>query len=677
MKSVIVVGIAERIGSYYADELSSFFGDDISVSYISTKTGDLEILNDYDMILITTHTVISKIMPYTAKDTRILKINKDLDPRGVECIDALPFGTEALVVNVGPKTVSESIYLIYSYGRTDLELHPYYPGIEKYKKLDIVLSQGELDIVPQYGAEVYDIFNTTIDVKTFLELIDYFKLDKARYLNKLIERQSFRNNEGDGLSFVISERSMFNNIINVLFENLNEGVLIYDDMGCITTCSTSVQKFLKKSTKSLIGKTVSQVMDLDKTMLFGEETTESIMKLGHTPYICNVIPRMQFGKNKYGVVIIKRFSDAEMKMHMHKKELLEKGHRAKYQISDIVGSSDVMEGLREYALRISRSDSTVLITGESGTGKELFAHAIHNNSRRKKEQFIAINCSAIPENLLESELFGYEDGAFTGAKKGGKQGVFEYANGGTLFLDEIGEMPLHLQNRLLRVLQEQEIMRIGGSSIIKIDVRVIAATNIQLKEEVKAGKFRKDLFYRLNILPLKLPPLRERASDVIDIFQHMMSKRNEGIVLSDDVKSHFLKYEWDGNIRELANCGEYLLNLDKQTIYLEDLPESMMIETTLRTLDSPMVRRGEFYSEPGEKNIEAVILSILYENGRQGRKLGRKTLSTALAARDVFMGEQEVRDYLLDLASKELVVINRGRGGTQITEKGIQQLKLY
>jgi len=699
MSSVIVAGFAERVGAYYANELRAFFGDDIDISYISIKSDDLSVIKEYDMVLITSYTIIGKIIAHTSEDTKILKISKNLDIRGAKLIDDLDYGMEALVVNVGPKTVSESIYLIYSYGRTDLELHPYYPGIENYKEVDTILTQGELEITPQYGADVIDIYNTTIDVKTFLELIDFFKLDKARYLNKLVERQSFRSTKGDGVSLVISERSMFDNIINVLFENLNEGVLIYDHMGCITTISSSVQKFLRKNTSSLLGKEVHRVFDLEKEVLFGENTVESIIKLGNTPYICNIIPRMVFGKNQYGLVIIKKYSDAEMKMHMHKRELLEKGHRAKYGIEDIVGTSEQMAKLKEYALRISKSESTVLITGESGTGKELFAHAIHNNSRRNKEQFIAINCSAIPENLLESELFGYEDGAFTGAKKGGKQGVFEYANGGTLFLDEIGEMPIHLQNRLLRVLQEQEIMRIGGSSIIKIDVRIIAATNIRLKEQVKAGKFRKDLFYRLNILPLKLPPLRERGRDVLEIFHQMMLKKNEVVDLSEAVQEHFLMYEWDGNIRELANCGEYLLNLGKRLINLEDLPETMMMlersdDSTLlkETYKSLEDQKGEdqesedyikknkqsFESVPSVmKDINKILLSILYENAKRGKKVGRKSISISLAEHDIFLGEQEVRDKLLDLSQDGYVVINRGRGGTQITEKGIHTLKLY
>ncbi len=689
MNKVIVVAIANKIGSYYAGELNNFFGDDIDVDFLSTKDDDLNKLKEYDMVMITTHTIISKIMPYVSKKSKVLKVTKNLNPQGVERINELPYGSEALVVNVGPKTVSESIYLIYSYGRTDLELHPYYPGLDSYKKLDLILSQGELDIVPNYGGTVIDIMNTTIDVKTFLEVIGFFNLDKKMYLDKLLERQSFKKSDNDGMSFIISERSMFDDIINVLFENLNEGVLIYDDMGLITTSSSSVQKFLRKTTEALVGRDITQVIDVEKDIVFGEQPSETIFKVGKTPLICSVLPKMTFGKNNYGLIILKKYNDTEMKMHMYKKELLEKGHRAKYDIQDIAGSSSVMEKIKTYALKIAKSDSTVLIIGESGTGKELFAHAIHNNSRREKEQFVAINCSAIPENLLESELFGYEDGAFTGAKKGGKQGLFESANGGTLFLDEIGEMPLHLQNRLLRVLQEQEIMRVGGNSILKIDVRIIAATNMNLKEQVAEGHFRKDLFYRLSILPLNLPPLRERGEDVLEIFERLMLNKKEKVILSDDVKKYFLAYNWEGNIRELSNCGEYLINLGFDHVEVEDLPESMKEASNLKETALSYKKTNTVEWENKTRNRDAVddlykekadvntlILRVLYEKAKANLKVGRKQLSLELTAYDIFLGEQEVRNKLLLLESLGLVVIKKGRGGTQITPGGINNLKM-
>ncbi len=666
MKRVIVIAIAEKIAKYHCGELKSFFDDEIQIDYIMASDDNIKVISQYNMIMITTHTIIDKIMPYVNETCKIFKIVKNINPKGIERINKIPYGSEALVVNVGPKTVSESIYLIYSYGRTDLELHPYYPGIENYKELDYILTQGELDIVPQYGGTIVDIYNTTIDTRIFLEIISYFNLDNKKFLSKLMNRTSIKSESVDAVSFVISERYMLDNIINVLFENLKEGVLIYNSGGVVTSSSDSVQKLLAKSTQNILGKKISEVLPVELDHIFGSESVESMIKVNHDPMICNIMPKMTFGNNDYGLVILKKFNDAEMKMHVYKKELMDKGHVSKYRLNDIVGSSGAIQKIKNIAVRMAKSDSTVLIMGESGTGKELFAHVIHNNSKRSKEQFVAVNCSAIPENLLESELFGYEDGAFTGAKKGGKRGLFEIANGGTLFLDEIAEVPLHLQNRLLRVLQEKEIMRVGGNTIINIDVRIIAATNINLKKQVEVGKFRKDLYYRLSVLPITIPPLRQRGGDVFEIFNSLLAERRANLQIDEAVHQFFLSYNWDGNVRELSNCIEYLLNLQKPVIGMADLPDNMKIDQDFveRTNQIPI----------NDKLIEELILQIIYDRSEKGKKTGRKSISAELGIQKIFMSEQEVRKELIRLQELGCVEIALGRGGTKITKKGIVYL---
>lgn len=666
MKKLIVVAKAQGIGKYYCEELRNFFVDEIQVDYITTDNNNIKIISSYDMVLITTYTIIDSIMKYVKENCKIIKIIKNLSPEGIEKINKIPYGSEALVVNVGPKTVSESIYLIYALGRTDLDLHPYYPGIEKYKKLDIILTQGERDYVPNYGGKVIDILNTTIDTKIFLEIISFFDLDKKKLFGKLMQRSSVKRVNNDGVSFVISERFMLDNIINVLFENLNEGVLIYNDMGEVTSSSSSAQSFLNKATHNILGKKITDIIPIDKSIILASESIETIIKINNVPLICNIMPKITIGSNDYGLVILKKYNDAEMKMHLYKKELIDKGHKSKYNLNDIIGSSHEIQRIKNIAIRMAKSDSTVLITGENGTGKELFAHVIHNNSRRKKEQFVAVNCSAIPENLLESELFGYEDGAFTGAKKGGKRGLFEIANGGTLFLDEIGEIPLHLQNRLLRVLQEKEIMRIGGNTIVGINVRIIAATNIDIKKQVNEGRFRKDLYYRLSVLPLNIPPLRSRENDVLEIFDEIIRDNGEHLVLDEDVRDYFTKYSWDGNIRELKNCIEYLINLGEKRISFNDLPDNMK--------DNDIIIEGTNTREMEFLRKDEAILKILYDKNKKNIKIGRKQISKELIKMSIFLSEQEVRNELLILKSKGLVSISKGRGGTQITEKGIKYL---
>ena len=253
----------------------------------------------------------------------------------------------------------------------------------------------------------------------------------------------------------------------------------------------------------------------------------------------------------------------------------------KIMLDSIIGESDIIKSTKNEALIASKSTSTVLIIGESGTGKELFARAIHNHSKRSENPFIAVNCAAIPDNLLESELFGYEEGAFTGAKKGGNLGKFELAHKGTIFLDEIGDMSLHLQAKLLRVLQEKELNKIGSNYNKTIDVRVIAATNKNLEEMVSSGLFREDLYYRLNVIPISLPSLRERKEDIpllIDFMVKEYSKKLDKDVddVEKDVLEALLKYKWPGNIRELQNIIEYTVNMSlSNTITIDLLPNKI------------------------------------------------------------------------------------------------------
>lgn len=285
------------------------------------------------------------------------------------------------------------------------------------------------------------------------------------------------------------------------------------------------------------------------------------------------------------------------------------GSHKKYSFDDIIGESYEIKNVKHRTKLVANGNSTILIQGETGTGKELFARAIHNYSQRKNGPFIPVNCGAIPESLLESELFGYEEGAFTGAKRGGKPGKFEIASGGTIFLDEIGDMPLHLQVKLLRVLQEKEIERVGGNRIVPVDVRVIAATHKNLEQMVARGEFREDLYYRLNVIPLYIPPLRERTGDILMLSEHFIKKYNALLGknikgLSKEATSILVNYSWPGNVRELENCIEYAVNMETQDlIQLKNLPERIMKN---RNLNIKQDLYGNFETQKIKKEISAV-----------------------------------------------------------------------
>ena len=275
------------------------------------------------------------------------------------------------------------------------------------------------------------------------------------------------------------------------------------------------------------------------------------------------------------------------------------GMNARYTFEDIIGESYEMQRVIEYAKIVADSPSTILIEGESGTGKELLAQSIHTYSKRGNAGFVAVNCGALPETLIESELFGYDDGAFTGARKGGKPGKFELANGGTLFLDEIGEMPIDMQVKLLRVIQEGVITRVGGSKEIPVSVRIIAATNKDLKEEIKQGKFRLDLYYRLSVIPLRIPSLKERKEDIpmlISYFLHSKAlKLNKDVPeISSEVYRFLLNYSWPGNVRELENFIEKTVNLNGNIVWdvSKDQVKNLPNVGNIPLLDEPTDRRA-------------------------------------------------------------------------------------
>lgn len=305
------------------------------------------------------------------------------------------------------------------------------------------------------------------------------------------------------------------------------------------------------------------------------------------------------------------------------------GMSAKYTFDDIIGECEAIKKLKYYSKSIANSPSTVLIQGESGTGKELIAQAIHNSSDRKDFGFVAINCGAIPKNLIESELFGYEEGAFTGARKGGHPGKFELANNGTIFLDEIGEMPLDMQVSLLRVLQEGYVARIGGNKYIPVDVRIIAATNKNLKEEIEKGTFREDLYYRLSVIPIFVPPLRERIGDIPILIDHFLKikalKLNKPVpTIHTSLYYKLLNHYWPGNIRELENCIENIVNMDGTISYNFSGKSVRSSEVQEKKLDYNMCSLEEWEKIAITKCIEGCLGNL--SNAAKVLGINRTTL---------------------------------------------------
>ena len=354
----------------------------------------------------------------------------------------------------------------------------------------------------------------------------------------------------------------------VVFNFTNDAILATDENGIIIAANDMVYQFLRHDPKDrLEGKRIDKVVKGTKMIKAMEKEGGDVGDVFELPY-CTVlthrIPIQIDGKCK-GVV--STFQDLAVLQEHEKNARMyyknKKGFTAKYRFDDIKGSSKKIQEVKNIAKSYASSAASVLIMGETGTGKELFAQSIHNQSPRCGGPFVALNCAAIPKNLLEAELFGYEEGSFTGASKGGKMGMFEMAHKGTIFLDEIGEMPLEMQAQLLRVIQEKEVRRIGSDKVVPVEVRVISATNRNLQGEVEAGRFREDLFYRLNVLELKIPPLRERKEDIAEIAIDYLKHYNfqsycANEALWEQMIESLEKQELRGNVRELQNMLERL-----------------------------------------------------------------------------------------------------------------------
>jgi len=357
--------------------------------------------------------------------------------------------------------------------------------------------------------------------------------------------------------------------LRVILNTIYDGIIATDSEGRISLVNIAAEKLLKIDGKRQIGRMVAEALPGYAIEIVQEN---GIAKLGdlhrsrNAQIVQNIVPVII---EKEIVGVVSTFQDVGHLERVETKvrqELYLKGHVAQFTFEDIVAHSQSMQDLLERSSRYAVTEATILIMGETGTGKELFAQSIHNASKRLDKPFVAINCAAVPENLLESELFGYEEGAFTGARKGGKKGLFELAHKGTLFLDEVGELSLSLQVRLLRVLQERSIMRVGGDRLLPVDVRIIAATHRNLEEAIIKETFRRDLFYRLNVLQINLPPLRERVEDIPIIMDTLIDKicfKNGCLppVINDEILFILKSYSWPGNVREFENILERLVIL--------------------------------------------------------------------------------------------------------------------
>ncbi len=565
---------------------------------------------------------------------------RTIDPEAITDLLQLPAG-KVLLVNEDRQSISETAESMYQLGLTHLTPVPVETGRLYYPGIQTAVTPGEAALCPTSVPYILDIGVRPFSMKTLLDIVDFFQLPLAapiseRYLQTIVGLQRSlleKEEQTKNLSAHYHE----------LLDQVDDAILAVDHSGVITAANEPMAAFCGMLEESILHQKASDILSGTPVgqFLLSDDVRRPSASRGEE----FVLYKTRTASS--GTIITVKSVETAFEVEETAKRAYQDGLRAQYTLDDIIARDPAMVQAKEAARRMAGSSYPVQIQGETGVGKELFAHAVHHNSPVWQGPFFAVNAGAMTESLLLSELFGYEEGTFTGAQKGGRRGLFELASGGTLFLDEIGDLSPSVQGQLLRVLQEGEIRRVGGSRNIPVDVRIITATNKVLKEEVDTGRFRADLFYRLQVLPLKVPPLRERKQDIPLLVEAFLP---EGRSVDAEALEILTACHWPGNIRELKSCLAYAATLSSGIISPQDLPDT--------------VSRAPDVS--GLTTDDTDILQVLSD----GKHKSLKQLEQELPQLTL----QQIRLRIHQLHEQGLVQKGRGRLGSQITQSGLKSV---
>lgn len=676
-KKLAVLTISQVTSNLFKRQLNNIFEDKIMIKYFTVKElKDRKIKSD---LILTTKSLIEEenINDYIFSKSELLIAKRSLNISYLEELIKINDGTRVLLINDTKLGAYEAKSLLEEVGINSLQLIPYYAGKSEVEDVEMAINLGEEKLIPNYINDVINIGSRVVDITTIIEIAvkmnimdDSFDFLSSHYIRELVTMGKRLNNH---IEYQGRTNKKLDNVIN----HVHDGIIYINQDQEIEIVNQKAEEIFEMKAKDIIGRKVQDTIPNTKLNDVLDDRIvhkNALQDIGDKKIVSTRVPVEMDGKMIGALATFKDVTDVKKLEEDLRLKMKQKGYIAKYNFENIVGNSNEIKKVIKKAKKLAKSESTILIQGESGTGKELFSQSIHNYSNRENAPFVAINCAAFPDNLLESELFGYEGGAFTGAKKGGKPGVFEQAHTGTIFLDEIGDIPAKIQARLLRVLQEKEIMRIGGTKVIPIDIRVIAATNKDLYQLVQEDKFREDLYYRLNVLSLYIPPLRNRREDILMLIDHFLDKfKADNIELSKSVISKLYNYDWSGNVRELENCIEYLVQVCKGKVKIQDLPSHFLMKNT--NSENKISKTELDLSNLGEVDEYIFILNELYLARQLGERVGRREIAKNAEANDIYLSAQMVRSRLNKLEEQDMVKIGVGRQGTTITKKGIRTLK--
>ncbi|RNB60764.1 AAA family ATPase [Brevibacillus gelatini] len=611
------------------------------------------------------YTIARQAVPETVP---ITVLNRFFELRKIKALMQIPPGTTVPVMNNSPITAQEVIQNLLEVKIDHLHYVPFHPGstFEEHFRYAIIMSVPDVPLPPH--VEVIDLGFRKVSIHDLIDTgrkvgvpIEW----ERQYLSAFIVEMS---ELAKMLGTSYAEVQKLNSQLQSTFQAVKDPVIACNEDGLITFINDVAVELFCPHESVVIGKpyTILKEHSLLAPFFEQEDQEDSLITIDQRQFIVSSHSIRRSQEHLGFVCTLKDVTEIQRL----RTQLALRGHTATYTFADIKGNSQPLLHAIELSKKMAKNNQTILLTGENGTGKELFAHAIHQHSLRKNGPFVAINCASLPENLLESELFGYEDGAFTGARKGGKPGLFEQADGGTIFLDEIGDISPAIQVKLLRVLQEKQVIRVGGTGILSVDCRVIAATNRNLEDAVRDGTFREDLFYRLAVLPIEIPPLRERTSDIPLLIDDHLKQQGIRKSWSPEVMELLLAHDWRGNIRELKNVVDYAITVSEHPVIgIYDLPKRLTERIFQKQASAATVPLED------ERNLD--ILLGLYQYYLTNKPVGRYQLANTPILRANGWTETALRKRLKQLEQLGLVRSGTTRQGTSITRDGIEMLKRY
>lgn len=645
-KRLVLLFPHEKMTGVYrslSQDLSDVFGDQVEVAIAFPNQPSFGMQISGDLFLLPIESSIFQYGSILDNTDKLLIITRAIRRQTFPLLTQFPKGSRVLVVNDTRELTTELSNELYEIGLTDINWVPfdqYSADWSAYQGITVAVHPNEAELVPPFIEHSIDIGERRIDTYSMVRIASKLGLNNDIVNSRLLLYSRTLVEPESGITATYFDNYLKSLILKYYVQNLEEGLLLCDTMYHMLYVNSAAKRTLAlkdPDTAALPG-----IFHGPLAMALSDEFTYGQVELQGVSYAVTKTPIIISGILTGYCVTLKDLCASAPSL-----ERIRKGLLARATFSDILYQSSAMTQCIQLAKQAAATDFSILIQGESGTGKELFAQAIHNYSPRYSKPFVAINCAAMPESLLESELFGYEGGAFTGARRQGKIGLFEQADGGTIFLDEIGDMPPSLQALLLRALQEKQIMRVGGDRIISVDVRVIAATNKSLAKEVQENRFRADLYYRLNVLPIRLPPLRQRKADIPRLLEFFLS--SDYAALTKEQLEFLQEYSWPGNVRQLQNFAAYYKTTHNMQGFFADCQEVSL-------------------------SLELQILRLIEHHSFAGHGIGRTALLEQLHAQGhIEISDAWLRRVLTRMKQQQWITIGRGRTGCQITEKGRYQ----